>query len=167
MVIIDSAVKLRELFCGKSLPWTMVTSGHKARVNFTISPYANYQASCFYSSYKPHWFDSFAAIHKLNVKSSFVSHLNYFPVFKRLEMDVIKYYLISDPWQVLLIGVSWNVSVGSRTRLVIHDGPGHLSDILVKYTEKSDNKKYYVRSRAFSAMVQITNLQNDTNDVGS
>ena len=150
MAFIDSTDNIRKVFCGKRLPWIMVTGGHEAEVHITVSPYRIYQLSTFYSSYKPHWFDSFAVHHRLYVKSDVVSHINFLHVFKGLEFDVINYYLLSDPWQVLVLGVSWNVSAGSDSRLVIHDGPGHLSGILVKYTDKSANKKSHVQTTAFS-----------------
>ena len=165
IAFIDSADNIRKVFCGKRLPWIMVTGGHEAEFHITVSAYRVYQFSSFYSSYKPHWFDSFALHHRLYVKSDVVSHLNFLYVFKGLGLNVIIYYLISDPWQVLILGVSWNVSAGSDTRLVIHDGPGHLSDILVRYTDKSANKKSHVQTTAFSAMIKITNMRNVTSNI--
>ena len=165
MAFIDSVDNIRKVFCGKRLPWIMVTGGHEAEVHITVSAYRIYQLSSFYSSYKPHWFDSFAVHHRLYVKSDVVSHLNFLHVFKGNELDVINYYLISDPWQVLVLGVSWNVSDASDSRIVIHDGPGHLSGILVKYTDTSANKKSHVQTTAFSAMIQITNIRNVTNNI--
>ena len=165
MVIIDFKDNKRNVFCGKRLPWTLITTGHKADVHITVSPYRKYQLTSFYSSYKHQWFDTFAENHGLYVKSPVLSNSTVFPLFKWLKMDVIKYYLISDPRHVLVLGVSWNVSVGSDSRLVIHDGPGHLSGILVKYTDKSVSTKSHVQTTAFAAFIQINNLQRDKNNI--
>ena len=96
-MIIDSADNNPILFCGKRMPWTMITSGHEAEVHITISAYRNYQLSTFYRSYKPQWFDSFAANHRLYVQSS--SNLNLLHVvqlLERLELNVMNYFLLAD-----------------------------------------------------------------------
>ena len=165
MVIIDRQNNKRSVFCGKRSPWTMVTTGHEADVHITVSHYRKYHLTSFYSSYKPQWFDTFAENQRLYVKSPDFSHITTFAMFKRLEVDVIKYYLLSDPSQVLVLGVSWNVSDGSNSRLVIHDGPGHLSRILVKYTDKSIKMKSHVQTTAFAAFIQISSLQLENNNV--
>ena len=156
MVVIDSADNNRILFCGKRLPWTMITSGHEAEVHITTYAYRNYQLSSFYSSYMPQWFDTFATNHRLYVKSSASSNLNLLHVFQRFEINVMNYFLLADSWQVVEISVMWKMSGRSNTRLVIHDGPGHLSGILVKHTGNSENNTSIVRTTAFSAFIQIT-----------
>ena len=134
MVIIDYVDNIPRLFCGRRLPWTLITAGHEAEIHISVSAYRTYEVSSFYSSYKPQWFDSFAENHRFYVQSFLLSVLNVFHIFKKFELGVINYSLLANFWQVIKISVSWNISDKSNTRLVVHDGPGYLSGVLVKYT---------------------------------
>ena len=165
IVIIDYVDNIPRLFCGSRLPWTLITAGHEAEIHISVSAYRTYEISSFYSSYKPQWFDSFAENHRLYVESSILSVLNKFNIFQRLELGVVNYSLLANFWQVMKICVSWNISGKSDTRLVVHDGPGYLSGVLVNYTDKSVNGKYHFATTAFSAFIQITNPWNENNNI--
>ena len=166
MVIIDYVDNMPRLFCGSRLPWTLlITAGDEAEIHISVSAYRTYEVSSFYSSYKPQWFDSFAENHRFFVQSSLLSVLNVFHIFKKFELGVINYSLLANCWQVIKISVSWNISDKSNTRLVVHDGPGYLSGVVVKYTDRSVNGKYHFATTAFSAFIQITNPWNENNKI--
>ena len=165
MIVFDSADNKSSLYCGKRLPWTMTAVGHKASIHITTSPYRHYHITSFYSSYKPLWLSKFLLSHRVyNMWSAFL-HLSLFPVSHRFKIDVVSFYLIVDPWLIIIIDVSWNVSASNNTSITIHDGPGQLSSTLAKYTAKTSSTNFQVKTTTFSAFIQIKNPPNVKNNI--
>ena len=144
------------IFCGKRLPWTMIIADNEVVIHFTISAYRRYELVMFYSIYKIHWFDHFIQETMIYNNAPTSTMLSLFSHHVISQPSVMYMYILADPWQRIVIYVSWNVLSESDTILKIHDGPGRLSNYLAIFDNGSQTDDYSVTTAASAGFIHIS-----------
>ena len=148
----------RNVFCGKRLPWTVVTTGRQAALEIRALSNMAYEFSISYVHCKLHW---------LGVVYLEYNHLNElyrtneeFKVLKDL-ISWYNYYLIVKPWQNMKIHVLLDIQYAeSNVSVLGYDGPGHKSKVIYKYSPRQQFSVQPFLTTSYRAMIRINMLIN-------
>ena len=146
----------RNVFCGKRLPWTVVTTGRQAVLEIRTLSNMEYEFSISYVHCKLHW---------LGVVYLEYNHLNEM-YQKNKEFRVLKdlisgydYYLIVKPWQKMKIHLLLDIKYAESNLSVLgYDGPGHKSKVIYKYSPRQQFSVQPFLTTSYRAMIRINML---------
>ena len=161
VMLTDSTKNINKLFCGKRRPWTMIIANNVFVIHVTTSAFRKYELVLFYSIYKVQWLDHF--IQEAMMFNNLTTY-SILPLYSHhvTNQPSIKYlYILADPWQRIVIYISWNVLSESDMILQIHDGPGRLSNYLAIFDKESPNNKYSVTTAAYVGFIQMSRPRDD------
>ena len=124
----DNGTIPREVYCGRRVPWTIISSGNKAVLR-VITTGDTADISIFFS------------MQMISVVTKFVAHiivhekhqngLHYMLGDKTEKKNMItKYTIICDPLQKIHVSINWLSSNTSRDWMRLYDGPGVLSPLI-------------------------------------
>ena len=159
--VLDVTTKTNAVFCGKRMPWTMITANKESYIHITLSKYREYDVVLFYSTYRPQWLKEFSQRQMVHLNTSHVLHLSWLNIFRKVELHKSYMHVIVDPWMRIAIHVSWNPSAESNTTLVIHDGPGRLSPYIGIFSSNSKTGAFKITTGTFSAFIQLEHQLNE------
>ena len=150
------AASSMNVFCGKRLPWTVVTPGHEAVLEIRTLSNMEYEFSISYVHCKLHW---------LGVIYLEYNHLNEMyqtnEEFSDLK-DLISgydYYLIVRPWQRMNIHLLLDIHhAESNVSVLGYDGPGHKSKVIYKNGPKQQFSIQPFLTTSYRAMIRINML---------
>ena len=108
-------------------------------LRFIISIYRAYSLSMFYSSLHSNWIENSSSR-----MASYLSDPQSIYISRSLptagaHIEWLEYYLIANQSSVFIMTVCW--FKGDTTHLIIHAGPGRLSNILYKNDGKTSHEK--------------------------
>ena len=143
------------MFCGKRLPWILLTTGHTAQVEIRALWKKNYNFRLTYSHYEPQW--SMAIYRKYSSFEEFIM-----PEYLQMTIPIVGYdfYLLIDPEKTMQIDMVYHYI--KDVNVIFYDGPGEKSDILLEISESEHSNKTSVLTTAYLAMIRFNILTNCT-----
>ena len=139
------------LFCGKRLPWILLTTGHTAQLKIRTLWNKNYNFRISYSNYNPQWE---IAILKIYTRIQEMKKLN----FMGMTDYTVGYdfYLLVEPHAKMQINIMYQYI--ENINIIFHDGPGVKSHIHFKISDPQHFNETSVLTTAYIAMIRFNRL---------
>ena len=152
----SKGLKNSNFFHGKRLPWTTLIDNNKVTIIIKTVLYRKYKLNLFYSCHKWFWLvrihqvDNMAVTGVARIKPHSISAIQ-----QRYKIERFQYTVFSFGLQKVDILIS---ATQSNTKLTVHDGPGHLANILIQMNCIRKCVDQHVTTSTFSAYIQIDML---------
>ena len=145
------------LFCGKRMPWTMISQKSEITLQIRVAKYIEYELILFYSSVHPDWTGHVSQL--LSEYFTYVRAVNKIskgPWNLLHKLHRYEYFFLVTPWQRISVTLSRTHSSRptEQLRLEVYDGPGPLSFYLFQQSEFNTNQSGM--TSAFSTVVRLT-----------
>ena len=130
-------------FCGRRVPWTMIILSDKSYLHIMTHRYLQFEISIFYNSLQNRWINRFL-------------HLKLLPLLghKHTIFDNSgQYYVVTEPTNYIHLNIFSEIPVNGT--IIVHDGPGRLSNIILKINNRDALGNVIARTSAFWAFVDI------------
>ena len=143
------------MFCGKRLPWILLTTGHTAQIAIRALWNKNYNFRITYSHYEPQW--SMTIYKKYSRFEEFI-----LPELVQMTILIVGYdfYLLTAPDETMQIDMGYQYI--KDINIIFYDGPGEKSDILLEISDAEHSNKTSVLTTAYLAMIRFNRLTNFT-----
>ena len=153
IVVLDNADI--NMFCGKRLPWILLTTRHTAQVEIKTLWKKSYKFKITYSHYEPEW--SLEIHRKYTRIEEFI-----IPEVLQMNAPIVGYdlYLLTDPDKTMQIDMVYHYI--KDVNIIFYDGPGDKSDILLEISDSEHSNKTSVLATAYLAMIRFNRFTNFT-----
>ena len=145
------AEKTLGTYCGRRVPWTLLIPTHKAYLNLTTIGQKSYTLFIFYSCFHNDWISDIIQVDTLSCVAP--TSINLGAENFSIKMNTFQLYIITKKTNSIEIFVSSASSIVGD--LLIHDGPGPLSEVLFEKNKSGTSLYKKLRTTAFYAFINI------------
>ena len=141
-------------YTGRRLPWNMITTSNTAVITISTFAHLKYRLQLFYSSTKWGWYSNIEGVHS-RITSNLQFHLDLltsFQIANRLFKMITYHFLQSDFKQII---ISPDSIVNSHARVVVFDGPGRRSPLLLTIPFRQSLGNTTLKTTTFHAYIEI------------
>ena len=161
MVLISSQFK-SEKYCGFRIPWTLVITESRVSLLLSLSSFKPYAIKLYYIGFHLDWMRNVQQINKLvmfrkDKLSSMPFDLSKLPYMSHTSIIQYTYCFITAPSNYFKIHIPY-VDL-SNSDVIIHDGPGRLSNIIFDFHTQTYFQDTVVGSSANSIFLTIQQVK--------
>ena len=149
-VVLSSPKFESESYCGTRIPWSIITKGDTLVLHLTITKYKKYVLQVYYSSFHTNWISDISSV--LNIYNDDFLSFNITSPYSRVNIISYEYYIMSHPDTYIKIRVHSNTN--SEGQLIIRDGPGSLSPIILE-SKDSHTIDLQIETSAYWALIHV------------
>ena len=152
-----------ENFCGKRIPWSLITNGNTLILLLTVREYKAYDLQLYYSSFLTSWISDISSVSKVykdDFSYFYITRPHLISPYSTLNIPSYEYYVMTHPDNYFIIDVISKTN--PKGDLIIRDGPGPLSPIISesKYLQITDLQ---IETSAFWAYIHINFFDHSIN----
>ena len=139
-------------FCGRRVPWTLVIPYEHAVLHIMITAHMGYELSLFYSSVRKGWMKQLVSVKM--VVSKWLSGIIAYSSEKEVNsVNMINYHVSMHVYHFINLRVTSSDFINGF--VVVHDGPGPLSNILLDLNNTYIPASLLIQTTAYWAFVNI------------
>ena len=135
-------------FCGRRVPWTMIILSDKSYLYLMTHRYLQFEISLFISSLQNRWINRFL-------------HVKLLPLLRHKHRIIeysAQYYVVTEPINYIHLSLFSEGPVNGT--IIVHDGPGRLSNTILEINNKDSLGNVIARTSAYWAFVDISTRYN-------
>ena len=152
LTVTDYKLNTLSIFCGKRLPWIMVTFGNRAKIKLQTPTYEDSSLFLFHNLQVLNHIKSFVTQRVIGTGDDISYPLLPIRVVKQFEYS---YHIFVNPNKFIKLVFFWNSSHAERDTLSLHDGPGLLAKTLVQFNSNSSTGYYTFKATAFISSIHF------------
>ena len=148
-----------EAYCGVRVPWKFITRWNTIILHLVIRKFKVYSFQLFYSSFDSSWIYGVSTI--INIYKDDFTSFDVTKPYSPKNTIVYGYHVMSHKDNYLKIHMTLNrISKGC---LMIHDGPGHLSPLLLDVKDLQTVSSKRVQTSAYWTFIRVQLQDLNTN----
>ena len=134
------------LFCGRRVPWTMIVPSSQAYLYLTITGNVTCELSIFYSSFRTNWI-------KRVIEQVYLQTSEMISTVIGNNSRSIQYFIMTKHHSHIDLHVTSSGPLNGH--VIIQDGPGHLSNTILRLENTNTHSDALVQTSAYWAFVRL------------